>query len=1093
MSSIIYHIDQVKKGFILEGLQLLNLPLIKGIDTKNNPIFITDKLLALENAEIKNQKIIKSTGYALLGTSAISSASTNQKLFTYDDNLYKIQNYNVYAYREANNVFSSVGTLRTLTVSRFTAQSNILTQTNIPIIGSVFGNYYCYSNFNSTSNYYEIRICDISTQQVFYTNTQFLTSAGSVLDIVGASSGFFIYSSPNVSLSSCVINETIITYQTFTVSTNASIQTDLFYYAPSSVQVSAKYQYPSFSCKYANGKIFCIYRTGDETACVGKLLVRSVVNTTPFYNNTYTLSVDLTALQGYRNLGAYAIASNDYPFVLFMFGANFYLLNTGTNVNSQEFTYPTPTDEIFQTFNVSVLPDTNEFVFLKHQPLEVTATATCPFLNSYNFVNESWTSGVTYGYTNSCNANYTNYHYGSTLGSCSLAGGVVGLNSIAYFIVAVYSYLRIEISTDVYQTLGNERRCTFFIVDGSYNVVQSISPINAALYTGDADTYGAFYSYAAPPPRIKVNALQISDLSTLSVVYPFLVDQVVYTTSTATTITTSVKLYTVSAVLPNEFFYVDYNNSGYFGSSRLIEIATNVLSEQNFFDFPQIVGVPGTSGSLTVSSNYNYSAIYEWSNGQGEVVRSAQSIIKLITLSDSQNSVTIYFTPFPFFTTKPNAKIKIYRSISNGTTQYLIYSSVLWGLSAYTYTDTISDADLSASGNEVIYTSNNILSDFPFDASLAFTSHNGRVFSIVEENPYVVQYSKPVQFGVALASNPDLEFTIESKSGPLTALASLDDKLILFKTEYIYFVVGDGSNAYGQNSTLTIPLLVNGPVGCVDPNSIVRTPDGIMFKSSKGIYLLDRSLTVSYIGADVEGYNTNTVTSAELLNSQNKVKFSTLEGPVLVYDYYYNTWSTESDLFFVSATVAYDMYTGIDLSGNTYQQSATLYTRNSKNYSMKIKTPWLKPYNIPIQQGDTTTTSFGLQAQMSVKEIAFLGSMESPHILYIGIAYDYVDQDQTFAYALPNQTTGIVNSYGIGSWGTLLVYGGQASSLYRFVLMPVITNCLAIRLTFWDGFQNTIKENGNSFTLSCISMTYVPRRELFSGTNSTKITNTSST
>ena len=69
-------------------------------------------------------------------------------------------------------------------------------------------------------------------------------------------------------------------------------------------------------------------------------------------------------------------------------------------------------------------------------------------------------------------------------------------------------------------------------------------------------------------------------------------------------------------------------------------------------------------------------------------------------------------------------------------------------------------------------------------------------------------------------------------------------------------------------------------------------PLGLMFKSEKGIYLLGRDFKVVYIGAAVEAYNSMTITSATLLADTNEVRFTTMEGRTLVYDYFHNRWAT---------------------------------------------------------------------------------------------------------------------------------------------------------------------------------------------------------
>ena len=56
-------------------------------------------------------------------------------------------------------------------------------------------------------------------------------------------------------------------------------------------------------------------------------------------------------------------------------------------------------------------------------------------------------------------------------------------------------------------------------------------------------------------------------------------------------------------------------------------------------------------------------------------------------------------------------------------------------------------------------------------------------------------------------------------------------------------MVGDGPSPSGFNDDLSMP---NWSLRCrlCNHKSIVRTPDGLMFQSAKGIYLMDRSLEV---------------------------------------------------------------------------------------------------------------------------------------------------------------------------------------------------------------------------------------------------------
>src|SRR5262249_49074601 len=112
--------------------------------------------------------------------------------------------------------------------------------------------------------------------------------------------------------------------------------------------------------------------------------------------------------------------------------------------------------------------------------------------------------------------------------------------------------------------------------------------------------------------------------------------------------------------------------------------------------------------------------------------------------------------------------------------------------------------------------------------------------------------------------------------GDCTALASTEDKLIIFKADRIFKVFGRGLNALGQSSDLTTPAPITADCGCIDPRSVVIMPKGIMFLSAKGIYLLTRDEQVIFLGANVQAF-TDTFTvcaSAQLLKDRREVRFA---------------------------------------------------------------------------------------------------------------------------------------------------------------------------------------------------------------------------
>jgi len=1038
-----------------------------GIDTKTNPILVSKNSLLVLNGEVHNESLRKVTGSDRLGDSSINAPTTDQNIFTYSKSLYKVQDSNIYRYRSNYNTFSSVGVSRTLVSSSYTAESNIDEINTIPIISAVYGSYFSYIRFDPVSNYYVLSIFNVDDNVLDYQDTKFLaSSSGSVVEMVGTPNGVAIYTASVGSGSN--LSETIVNFSNFNYQISNNIETDLFLYVPS-VDPYYKYSYPSVSGKFANGLIFLLYRTGVSTNCVGKMIVRNLYGTTTFTNSTLGAPVDLTGVQGFANLGAYSITESTLPYVLFMFGLNFYIVNTGSFSVRPPFSYTTAPGytsgaEIFSTFNVGILQDTNEFVFLKYNPQQTLTEGTqvCPFINKYNYKTNTWTL-----YTNTCDPRYNDGKFWSVPGACSLAGGVVGLNSIAYFAVAIFSYIFEEADgAIVASTPVDQRRCTVYLVDSDYNVVEALYSYDVELYSNYDSGLSAYtYSYIPSVPRMKVNAVENSDVS---VIYPLFIAQTINDEQDNTfDYTTTVKLIKFSSVAPTTFFSVEFNKSAYFGNSRLIELSNNTISEQSFFDFPQIQVInDDTSGDMTAGGTYAYQAIYQWVNGEGEIVWSAPSISQSVA-DITGTSMKIYFTPAPFFTQKPGAQLKLYRTINAGVLYQLVYTVALDTLPVggnWYYVDTMSDDDLE--DNEIIYTSGGVLGSFPFPSSAGFVESNGRIWSISRDDTTTVYYSLPERPSVALGFNPSLAVKAPATGGDVVCMGNLDEKLILFKKDSIYVVAGNPANALNQNSTLSLPTLVNSPVGCITPKSVVTTPVGLMFQSNKGIYLLDRSLTVSYIGARVEAYNNYTITSATLLHEDNKVKFSCLEGPVIVYDYYYNEWTVETDLYYTSTVLFQDKYTGLNLAGEVYQANPNVYKRDGDNYKFLVQMPWQKPY--------------GVQGEYFIKDILFLGVYSGQHILRVDLLYNYIDIPQQTIYIYPNDVLGVQNSYGEYTWGSVTQLGGTASSLYQFRINPPSNAVMAFSLQFSDVFQNTIYETGNSFSLTDFTMTVFTKSAAYS-------------
>jgi hypothetical protein len=231
--------------------------------------------------------------------------------------------------------------------------------------------------------------------------------------------------------------------------------------------------------------------------------------------------------------------------------------------------------------------------------------------------------------------------------------------------------------------------------------------------------------------------------------------------------------------------------------------------------------------------------------------------------------------------------------------------------------------------------------------------------------------------------------SVDERGGPIVGTMQLDDKLIIGKATTLSVVTGEGPANSGALNDFSTPQIIATDAGFESGRSLVLMPLGILFKSPKGYYLLDRSLSVSYIGAPVETFNSYACTSAVLLYDRNEVWFGTTTNQI-IYNYYFNLWSTAT--FSWSHACNYQgKYLGI--SGvNLFKETPGIYRREnavgtSSGYALKVTTGWMSFANV--------------QGYQRVYKMLILGTYKSAHKLQVDFAYEFVDSSaQTTVFEL---------------------------------------------------------------------------------------------
>jgi len=300
--------------------------------------------------------------------------------------------------------------------------------------------------------------------------------------------------------------------------------------------------------------------------------------------------------------------------------------------------------------------------------------------------------------------------------------------------------------------------------------------------------------------------------------------------------------------------------------------------------------------------------------------------------------------------------------------------------------------------------------------------------------PSVGVNTSPVEF------SPFLIYNVDPKGGNCTAGASLDDKFIIFKPSSIFAVTGQGPDATGGQNDLSDPILITTDCGCANPRSIALVPDGLMFQSAKGIYLLNRALQVSYIGADVEAYNSQTVTSAQLIPNTNQVRFTLSSGLALVYDYYTTQWSTFTNVSAVDSTVWQGVYTYLQPAGVAMTETPGVFSDNGNFIKLRVVTSWLQ--------------FAGVQGFQRVYKALILGDYVSAHQLLVQVAYDFspafIQQDSI-------TPTTPINYGGDATYGSGANYGGTWTP-YQWRVFLQTQKCEAVQLSIEDVSTGTVGE-----------------------------------
>lgn len=483
----------------------------------------------------------------------------------------------------------------------------------------------------------------------------------------------------------------------------------------------------------------------------------------------------------------------------------------------------------------------------------------------------------------------------------------------------------------------------------------------------------------------------------------------------------------------------------------------NTVSEHGFHVFPEILSnTPSATGGFMSDGNYGYVAVYRWTDNNGRDHRSAPTQTPLTAIlsgggSVQSNAVTV---PTLRITDKTNVVIELYRTENNGTTYYMVTSNLSPtfndpDVDNVTIVDTTSDADLIS--NELLYTTGGVLENIPAPACFQITGYNSDRLAVVGEESNRVFFSKQMGEGRPIEFTDAIYRDVDPVGGPIIAIQSMIDKLIIFEADAFFYVSGDAPNNLGQQDNLIKPDIISSDIGCINPTGVVLTPQGVMFKSRKGIWQVTPGLSLQYLGARAERFNSQTVTSAQIVGELNQIRFTLDTDRALVYNYNLDRWATFENHGALSAVVIENDYYYLREDGVLYKENRSTFSDAGSPIRMRLETGWM--------------TFAELQGYVRAYHAMLLGSFKSSHKLRVKVAYDFVDawvQEKLIdPLDFMNPTTyGEDSPYGSGS-----PYGGDGN-LYEMRVDFMRQKCTSMKLLIEDAQD----EVGEGLSLSGITL-----------------------
>ena len=462
-------------------------------------------------------------------------------------------------------------------------------------------------------------------------------------------------------------------------------------------------------------------------------------------------------------------------------------------------------------------------------------------------------------------------------------------------------------------------------------------------------------------------------------------------------------------------------------------------------DGTQLVGVEG-------DPVFRFQAIYRWTDGQGNIYRSHASNLltfnmKSTYLSGSENIVPEYTFQVSNLnlTDKQDVFIELYRSGANLPQLRKADDIPNDTQNENSYLTITLDKDLVSSGAEIFYVTSGRSNNTQPEGCRFLQLYNSRVYLMRTNNDRTkVVQSQPV----SNVSSEGLDFSNTGRSyylpDDITATEVMDDKLLIFTNNQVF--------QFRENFPEPEPVVGDLNVGCSDLGATVLDKDGVYFKSQKGVYLLDRGLSLSYVGYHADVSLKKRIVECTNDPNENEIYFLNEDGDIVVYNTFFKNFYIRNSKRVRSITSTSDKtYVSTD-TNEIYLQDAS-ESLNLENF--RLETGWIQ-------------LSHSLNRQR-IREMYLLGDIDGIEGLRLILNYDFSPSD-FFIQDLTKEDIRRSKVFGSGDIfrGPEIFGLTEGRHMYRF--FPNRQECVSIKLKVSVQSQKEFSLSGIGFKYGIKSM-----------------------